>query len=99
MVRGFSIAVTAVPGVHQCAEMASIALGLGTESPRRRQACVYWFCANAFIGLPCPKNTAGIRAVLSGICVVLVLDYSAIDGVYYIRCEELNKPPIYELFT
>src|SRR3990170_362175 len=76
MVRGRSIAVTAVPRVVQCADTARIALGFGTDSPRRRQAAVYRFCSSVFIGLPCPKNTTGIRARLAVISDFLVTFHS-----------------------
>jgi hypothetical protein len=38
MVRGFSIAVTAVAEMYQCAETAKTALGCGTDVPMPRHA-------------------------------------------------------------
>ena len=69
IVFGLAIAVTAVPRVNQCAEIARIALGLGTFVPRLRQASVYRLRASVFIGLPWPKKMTGMRtwvAVLIG---------------------------------
>jgi hypothetical protein len=60
MVRGRTIAVTAVAFVYQCAETMRIARGFGTDSPNARHAAVYRFVSRAFIGLPWPKNAAGI---------------------------------------
>src|SRR5438034_4597056 len=60
MVFGFSIAVTAVPSVYQCAETHRIALGCGMDSPSFRHVSVYLLRSSVFIGLPCPKNTTGI---------------------------------------
>jgi len=40
MVRGRGIAVTASTLVYQCAEIARIARGRGTEAPKARQASV-----------------------------------------------------------
>jgi hypothetical protein len=78
MVRGLSIAVTAVPRMYQCADTAKIAFGLGSDSPRRRQASVYWLWTSVFMGLPCPKNTAGIRDPLPVTTLFLDL-YSYVD--------------------
>src|SRR6266849_1291833 len=60
MVFGFSIAVTAVPSVYQCADTHRMALGFGIDLPSWRQASVYWLRSSVFIGLPWPKNTTGI---------------------------------------
>ena len=38
-----------------------MARGFGIVSPNTRHAVVYRFLSSAFIGLPCPTNTAGIR--------------------------------------
>src|SRR5690242_16172049 len=62
MVRGFSIAVTAVAPKNQCAETTRIARGRGSCRPKSRHACVKPFCSSVFIGLPWPMNNAGIRA-------------------------------------
>src|SRR5687768_8274754 len=61
MVRGCATAVTAVAGRYQCAEMQRIALGRGRAVPIADQPCVQAFLPIAFIGLPWPKNSAGIR--------------------------------------
>ena len=37
-----------------------IARGRGMVSPKRRHASVYRLCSSAFMGLPCPRNAAGI---------------------------------------
>src|SRR5436190_12289919 len=71
MVFGFSIAVTAVPSVYQCAETHRIALGLGIDSPSFRQVSVYLLRSSVFIGLPCPKNTTGILEWAFVICGVM----------------------------
>lgn len=60
MVRGRGMAVTAVALMYQCALTTRIARGRGTDSPKDLQAAVYLFSEMAFIGLPCPKNAAGI---------------------------------------
>ena len=66
MVRGAAIAVTAVPGMYQCAEIARTARGLGTSpAPSVAQERVQIFSSNAFIGLPCPMKTAGSRAPMA----------------------------------
>src|SRR4029450_12587392 len=60
MVRGGGIAVTAGTFPYQCAEMARIARGRGTLAPKLAQAAEKRFRSSAFIGLPCPRNTAGM---------------------------------------
>src|SRR3954466_3398744 len=47
--------------MYQCAEITRIAFGLGSADPMAAHCCVYAFSSSAFIGLPCPKNSAGIR--------------------------------------
>src|SRR5581483_1712344 len=75
MVRGRGIAVTAVALMYQCALTTRMARGRGTARPNARQAWVYRLSSRAFIGLPCPKNAAGIvrasliRRSLPGITV------------------------------
>src|SRR5579885_1199355 len=59
MVRGAVLTVTPVPGTYQCAETDSIALGRGVSRPSRAQPSVYALVRSAFIGLPCPTNSAG----------------------------------------
>jgi uncharacterized protein len=59
IVRGRAVAVTAVPGWHQCAETTRIARGRGTERPIALQASVYRLVSIAFMGLPWPKKIAG----------------------------------------
>ena len=61
MVRGRGMAVTAVALMYQCAETTRTALGRGTDAPKARQAWVQRLSSSAFIGLPWPKNAAGIR--------------------------------------
>src|SRR3954452_9689203 len=63
MVRGRGIAVTAVACTYQCADTTRIARGRGTASPKTRQASVYRFFSSAFIGLPWPKNAAGMTGI------------------------------------
>src|SRR3954468_10095847 len=71
MVRGRGIAVTAVALMYQCALITRMARGRGAASPNARQAAVYRFTSRAFIGLPWPKNAAGmIRPGSSGLCVI-----------------------------
>jgi hypothetical protein len=62
MVRGLGIAVTAVAGRYQCADTDRIAFGRGSAAPSAAQPEVHAFFCRAFIGLPWPKNTAGMRA-------------------------------------
>src|SRR5438874_2351328 len=71
MVFGLSIAVTAVPSVYQCADTHRMALGFGTELPRRRQDSVYGLRSRVFMGLPWPKNTTGILGFLRCIGIPL----------------------------
>src|SRR3954469_11117827 len=63
MVRGRGIAVTAVACTYQCADTMRIARGRGTACPNARQASVYRFFSRAFIGLPWPKNAAGMTVI------------------------------------
>jgi hypothetical protein len=60
MVRGRGMAVTAVALMYQCALTTRIARGRGTHAPSSRQAAVYRLSEIAIIGLPCPKDAAGI---------------------------------------
>src|SRR2546421_12023991 len=46
--------------MYQCALTTRMARGRGTAWPNARQAWVYRLSSRAFIGLPCPKNAAGI---------------------------------------
>ena len=57
------MAVTAVALMYQCADTTRMARGRGTAAPNARHASVYRFVSSAFIGLPCPKNAAGIAVV------------------------------------
>jgi hypothetical protein len=59
------MAVTAVSGTYQCAEIAKIALGFGMDAPMALHPSVYAFVWIAFIGFPCPKKIAGIRSAIS----------------------------------
>src|SRR5436190_9732258 len=63
MVRGRSIAVTAVAPMNQCAETTSNARGFGSFAPISRHALVKRLVSRVFIGLPCPIKSAGIRAI------------------------------------
>jgi len=60
-VRGRVIAVIAVALMYQCAEITRTARGRGIDAPKSRHSSVYRLCSMAFIGLPCPKNAAGIN--------------------------------------
>jgi hypothetical protein len=71
------MAVTAVNPTYHCAETTRIARGRGTLAPKARHADVYRFVSSAFIGLPCPRNAAGMRFVV----VVPV-----IDSLRWVRC-------------
>src|SRR6266436_6712336 len=64
MVRGFAMAVTAVAATYQWAEIESTARGRGREAPSAFQARVQEFTRTAFRGLPCPRNSAGRRALM-----------------------------------
>src|SRR5215207_877202 len=57
------MAVTAVACTYQCAETTRMARGRGTAWPNARQAAVYRFFSRAFIGLPWPKNAAGMTVI------------------------------------
>lgn len=54
------MAVTAVAFMYQWALTTRIARGRGTAAPKARQAEVYRLTSSAFIGLPWPKNAAGM---------------------------------------
>src|SRR5674476_1304587 len=64
MVGGLGIAVTNVPLVSQCAEIQRIAFGFGSVLPSSLQFCTNSFSLMAFIGLPRPIKSTGIRTVL-----------------------------------
>jgi hypothetical protein len=57
------MAVTAVSGTNQCAEIASTARGRGIPAPISRHARVHSFSSRAFIGFPWPKKSAGIEGI------------------------------------
>src|SRR3954470_5982731 len=63
MVRGRGMAVIAVACTYQWADTMRIARGRGTAWPNARQASVYRFFSRAFIGLPWPKNAAGMTVI------------------------------------
>src|SRR5215469_16842930 len=63
MVRGAVFTVTAAPATYQRAETHRITFGLGIARPTAAQPSVYGLRASAFMGFPCPKNTAGIRTI------------------------------------
>jgi dihydroflavonol-4-reductase len=50
--------------VYQCAEIATIARGRGSDAPSAFQSSVHLLVTSAFIGLPWPMNSAGIRSVM-----------------------------------
>src|SRR3569832_466462 len=60
MTRGFCIAVTALPWMYQCAEIASTAHGRGSVCPNSRHVAVKRLFSCVFMGLPCPMKAAGI---------------------------------------
>ncbi|MEE3920432.1 epoxide hydrolase N-terminal domain-containing protein [Micromonospora sp. BRA006-A] len=61
MVLGRGIAVTAVALMYQWALTTRIARGRGTAAPKAFHAEVYRLTSRAFIGLPWPRNAAGIK--------------------------------------
>src|SRR5690606_3574343 len=63
IVTGFSIAVTYVPLVSQCAEITSIAFGFSIVWDKLRKPWTNSFSSIAFIGLPWPRNNTGILEV------------------------------------
>src|SRR3954468_14478790 len=50
---------------YQGAETTRIARGRGTARPNARHAAVYLLISMAFIGLPCPKNAAGMMPLMA----------------------------------
>src|SRR3974377_23306 len=62
MVGGTAFAVTKLPRVYQWADSERIARGRGSAAPSARHAAVAALLASAFVGLPWPMNTAGMRA-------------------------------------
>ncbi|OQA12272.1 MAG: hypothetical protein BWY67_00404 [Bacteroidetes bacterium ADurb.Bin397] len=66
MVLGLATAVTRVPFVSQCADTHKIALGLGNCFPIAAQLLLNSLFSMAFIGLPCPINSAGRVSPCSG---------------------------------
>ncbi|GIJ29946.1 hypothetical protein Vqi01_51080 [Micromonospora qiuiae] len=75
MVFGRGMAVTAVAPMYQWADTTRIARGRGTDCPKARQADVYRLSSSAFIGLPWPKNTAGIRVDVASLLMVRLLGW------------------------
>src|SRR5690606_29430919 len=65
MVFGFSIAVTWVPLVSQCAEITKTASGLGISLPNFAQVRENSLFSIPFIGEPCPMNNTGILVLCS----------------------------------
>jgi hypothetical protein len=55
------MAVAAVVAMYQCAETIRTARGRGNDRATSAHASVQALCSSAFIGLPWPTNTAGIR--------------------------------------
>ena len=64
MVRGDAMAVTAVALMYQWADTMRMARGRGIDAPNAAHASLYRLRSRAFIGLPCPKNTAGRAAAM-----------------------------------
>ena len=58
------MAVTAVPLMYQCAEIASTARGRGRLAPNARHAAVKRLVSSVFIGLPWPMKAAGMRLLM-----------------------------------
>jgi len=54
------MAVTAVALMYQWADTMRMARGRGIDAPKARHASEDRFRSRAFMGLPWPKNTAGI---------------------------------------
>ena len=52
--------VTADALMYQWADTTRMARGLGIAAPKSRQASVYRLWSRAFIGVPWPRNAAGI---------------------------------------
>src|SRR5512147_660171 len=61
MVSGCATAPAYTPRVSQCAETHSTDLGRGSCCASARQARWNSLSSIAFIGLPCPRNSAGMR--------------------------------------
>src|SRR4051812_16774132 len=78
MVCGFSIAVTKVPLVSQCALTHTIAFGFGIVLPMFLNPATNSFSSMAFIGLPWPRNSTGIFSVLLKGSVILFNAFSFI---------------------
>ncbi|BAH05353.1 hypothetical protein CKR_0302 [Clostridium kluyveri NBRC 12016] len=62
--------------MYQCAEIASIALGLGILCAILDQLAVYSLFSMAFIGEPCPINNAGILSVVEFFKLISIIPYS-----------------------
>ena len=62
------IAVTAVAPMYQCADTVRMARGRGSSVPSARQARVKPFSSSAFIGLPWPMKSAGMRVIPGSRC-------------------------------
>ena len=67
MVRGLSVAVSCQPDVRQWAEMHRIKRGgcerASNSLPRECQLWRHWLSSIAFIRLPWPTNSTGMRSV------------------------------------
>jgi hypothetical protein len=64
MVLGAVLTVTAASSMYQWADTESIPFGRGKLAPIAAQRFVKWFTSSAFIGFPCPRNSAGIRSAM-----------------------------------
>src|SRR5260370_24610395 len=92
MVGGGSIAVTPTPWVHQWAETARIARGIGISLPKRCQVCVHTLSASTFSGVPWPRKTEGIRCIPAAPFFVPA-SYPAVEGQTCPSASELLPVP------
>ena len=60
--RGASV-MCVEPGVSQCALMTTMACASGSSPPTRAHSLVNALSEIAFIGLPCPTNSTGMRSL------------------------------------
>src|SRR5690554_2903658 len=89
MVAGCSIAVTQVPWVSQCAEIQSIALGLGRSRAIFRKPETNSFSSIAFIGLPWPKKSTGILTDEFHEEVILFKCFKSIGLSFRVYCQNV----------
>ena len=60
-VPGRTLPVVKVPATYQWAEIARTAFGRGSSAARSRKPRDQRFSSMAFMGLPCPTKSTGIR--------------------------------------